>query len=1232
MATDQTGDLSGTSDFAHLHLHSQYSLLDGAIRTKDLYPTIRERGMKSVAVTDHGNMFGAVQFYQEAKKHGVKPIFGCEAYVADGDAAAKTDRKAFHIVLLAKNEIGYQNLQRLVSFGHLRGFYYKPRIDRQMLREHSEGLIGLSACLGGHISRIIGDGDTDKARDTILEYKDIFAPGDYFLELQPNRMAAQETLNAKLAQFGRDLDVPLVATNDCHYVDQHEAHAHEILMCMGMGKTFDDPKRLRHDCEEFYIKTEEQMWGYFGQFPDAMENAGRIASMCNVELKLGNPELPNFTLPPGVEDDLPTYLRTVVSKGLEERFREFSARGIVFDPDAYRQRLEHELNIIISMKFPGYFLIVWDFIREARGRGIPVGPGRGSGAGSLVAYSLKITDLDPLQYNLLFERFLNPERVSMPDFDIDFCMDRRQEVIQYVTGRYGEDKVGQIATFHSLKARGLLRDVCRVMGVPISEANDIAKSIPEGPKVTLSMCLRDPDELRKKVKANPALKGRLDGDIAIAEAASGLRRRAEVSPQTKKILEIGCSLEGLNRHAGMHAAGIVIGNRPLWEHVPCFKADGKIVTQYTMSDVEQAGLVKFDFLGLKTLTVIQTAVDLIRSLPAEEQLAGFVDGAFELESIPLDDVRVFEMVSRGDTTGVFQLESSGFKDLLKKLKPDCFEDIIAAVALYRPGPLEGGMVDQFIECKHGRREIEYPHNLLTTVLQETYGVFVYQEQVMQAAQVLAGFSLGAADMMRRAMGKKKQAEMDRQRKLFEQGCTTNAEISTKKSNEIFDLIDKFAGYGFNKSHSAAYGLITYQTAFLKCHYPVAFMAALMSCDKDKSENVVKFIAEARSMGITVLAPCVNESISNFGVVVRDDGSQAIRFGLGGVRNVGGNAVESILAARKSEGAYNNIFEMCRRVDTKRVNKRTLESLVCAGALDGISEGKAREEVFAAIESAADQGQSAQRDRESGQASLFDTLATPETVYHEAYPRCAPWNPKHRLHLERESIGFYLTGHPLDRYQQDIEKHATANVGGLRIDHAVIREKGAWGKKNKKPPVTVGGVITEMREVQTKSGKGPMGFFQLEDQYGRVECVCFPGAYASVVDVEKGKTLGEILLSMGDEPVFCTGTLEAELSDAGDVSQFKILLDRVEVIAEVREERTEGVLLQIRLEMLTDERILALKHLVADHSGSCTMEMQVTKKGRYSTNVVFGDQFKVRADDSLFLSLERLFGEPVARLV
>jgi DNA polymerase-3 subunit alpha len=800
-------------------------------------------------------------------------------------------------------------------------------------------------------------------------------------------------------------------------------------------------------------------------------------------------------------------------------------------------------------------------------------------------------------------------------------MDRRDEVIRYVMDRYGEDHVGQIATFHSLKARGLVRDVCRVMGWSVADSNELAKLIPEGPKVTLSATVADPDALETKIKKDPAAAAKLKDTLLIAQSSARLRERLTADTRAKEVLDVGCSLEGLNRHAGMHAAGVVIGSRPLWEHVPCFAADGKLVTQYTMVDVEKAGLVKFDFLGLKTLTVIAIASNLVSKscAPVRDPDPAWASGRFEIDAIPLDDPGVYELIARGDTTGVFQLESSGFRDLLIRLKPDCIEDIIAAVALYRPGPLEGGMVDQFIECKHGKRAIEYPHPLLESILRETYGVFVYQEQVMQAAQILAGFSLGGADLMRRAMGKKKKEEMDKQRQLFVDGCKSKSDIAAKKAGEIFDLIDKFAGYGFNKSHSAAYGLITYQTAYLKHHYRVAFMAALMTCDKDKNENVVKFIAEARGSGIRVLPPCVNGSDRDFSIELLED-AQVIRFGLGAVRNVGENAVDSILAARNDNGSFTSLFELSRRADPRKVNKRTLEGLVRAGALDVIAGGRPRAQVFGAIDRALQQGQDAARDRESGQRGLFDLLASEAPVHVEDYPELPEWTAKERLVGEREALGFYLTGHPLDRFAQDVERFATTHVGNLR-------------REQHGSEVIIGGVICDFREVQTKSGRGPMAFFQLEDQYGRIEVVAFPKTYARI-DEESGLTLAAVLERCGDEPVLCTGKIEVEIveSEESSTAKFKMLLESVKPMAEVRAARTRGVLLRVTAAALDDRRLLLLKQLVSDHAGPCKMELQVTSDERWQSTIVFGDRYGVTADEALLTSLERLFEPGCARLV
>ena len=821
------------SEFTHLHLHTQYSLLDGAIRLDHLFPKVLERGMKSVAITDHGNLFGALDFYQRAKAHGVKPIFGCETYIAP-DRLDKTERRSNHLILLAKNEVGWKNLSYLNSMGYLEGFYYNPRIDKPLLRAHSEGLVGLSACLGGEVAQTIMRRGPAAAEGAALEFADIFGKGNFFLELQPNGLEEQETVNGHLLELSKKTGIPVVATNDCHYLDQGDARAHEILMCVQQKKTIHDEKRLHHRNEAFFVKTPAEMEAYFKHIPQALENAAMLGDLCNVEFKLGETFLPKFQVPDGMTAE--SYLQEIAEKGLKKRIEEAYRRGDKVDGDVYAARLALELGVITKMHFAGYFLIVWDFIRYAKEHGIPVGPGRGSGAGSLVAYATRITDIDPISNKLLFERFLNPERVSMPDFDIDFCMNRRDDVIAYVTDKYGKDNVGQIVTMHQIKARSGVRDIARAMALPYAEADKVAKFVPE------------------------PIQGK---SLPIAEAIEKeprLRDLYEQSPVYRELLDVAKRLEGLNRHAGKHAAGVVIGDRPLWEYVPCFRPAGDetgIVTQYDKDMVEKAGLVKFDFLGLKTLTVIQTCLEHV---DRERAVRG--EAPFDLSLIPFDDAEVYKMISQADVTGVFQLESSGFRELLKKLRPDCFEDIVAAGALYRPGPLEGGMVDDFIDRKHGRKKVAYDHPLLEPILKDTYGVIVYQEQVMQISSALAGYSLGKADLLRRAMGKKKAEVMAKEKAGFLDGAKQKA-VDPRVAERVFDLMEKFAGYGFNRSHSAAYGMLTYQTAYLKRYFPVEFFAALLTCDKDDTDAVVRFIAEAKASGISVLRPDVNESGTDF---------------------------------------------------------------------------------------------------------------------------------------------------------------------------------------------------------------------------------------------------------------------------------------------------------------------------------------------------------------------------------
>ena len=1189
--------------FTHLHLHTQYSLLDGAIRLDELFPKALSLGMKQVAMTDHGNLFGALDFYQKARAHGVKPILGCETYVAE-DRFDRTERRSHHLVLLAKNLPGWKNLAYLNSMAFLEGFYYNPRIDRKILREHSEGLVGLSACLGGAVSRAILYSSMEKAEEVAREYDSILGRGNYFLEVQANGLPDQEKVNAGIIEISKRTGIPIIATNDCHYLERRDARAHEILMCVGQKTTVNDSKRMQHPTDAYYLRSPEEMNVLFKDLPEALENAERIGEMCNVELPLGKTFLPNFQVPEGY--DAGSYLTELAYKGLEERLAVAARVGKRLDPDQYRARLELELGVIKKMNFPGYFLIVWDFINYAKQHDIPVGPGRGSGAGSLVAYSVRITDIDPIENKLLFERFLNPERVSMPDFDVDFCMNRREEVIQYVTQKYGRNNVGQIVTMHQLKARSCIRDVARALGMSPAEGNKVATLVPE------PIQGKSPP-LEKAIEDEPRLKELYNGPY-------------------RELLDIAKTLEGLNRHAGTHAAGVVIGEKPLWEYVPCFRPAGQeteiIATQFNMTDVEKAGLVKFDFLGLKTLTVIKTAVDLIN---AERKRLGqeLLDPAL----IPLDDAAVYAMISRADVTGVFQLESSGFRDLLKKLKPDCFEDIVAAGALYRPGPIEGGMVDDFVERKHGRKKVEYAHPLLEPILKDTYGVIVYQEQVMQISSALAGYSLGQADLLRRAMGKKKAEVMAKEKATFMKGSEVK-QIDLKIAEGVFDLMEKFAGYGFNRSHSAAYGLLTYQTAYLKCHYPVEFFAGLLTCEKDKTEEVVKCIAEARSQGIRVLRPDVNESDADFTVVMDESEEEekpkrgkrkatgevttagpkkAIRFGLAAVKGVGEGAVEVIHAARGTGGPFVSLVDFCQRVDPRKVNRKVMEALVKADAFDGIAQTKnvSRAKMWNAIGPAVDTAAVAQRERDSGQTSLLSLLsgtapgqAPPpaEDVYGEG----EEWTPKQLLAFEKESLGFYISGHPLDRFAGELRRFASA------ISVNCMSRGG-------RAEVILGGVVSDYQERPIKNGSGKYAFFKLEDQHGQIE---FHVASSKLEEYREVLTLGD--------PLLVTGTVDVPYGDSENPRERLRFVD-AKPLASIRAERSTMMDVRLNADLLNDEQLVALQKLLRQFPGGCRTRLRLEIPQRSETVFDLGEEFKVEASDELLAKLEQVFGDRVAVL-
>ncbi len=1188
--------------FTHLHLHTLYSLLDGAIRMKDLISTVQAKGMNSVAVTDHGNMFGAIDFYKRAKSAGIKPILGIEAYVAgDKGRQDRSEKVAHHLILLAKNEEGYANLRYLSSTAYMDGFYYHPRMDKKVLAEHSKGLFALTACLGGEVTSACFRGDMDHARRAALEYKNIFEPGHFFLEVQSNGLEEQEKANANLKQLSRDIDVPLVATADAHYIKREDAKAHEILMSIASGRTLADAKRMRHSTDALYVTSPEEMLSFFSDTPEAVHNTQRIAEACNVELKLGKPMLPTFKVPAGHDPD--SFAAELAVQGLNARFKELK---YPVDREQYLARLQMELQVIQRMGFSGYFLIVQDFINWAKQHGIPVGPGRGSGAGSLVAYALRITDLDPIPYNLLFERFLNPERVSMPDFDIDFCQDRRDEVIRYVARKYGENNVGQIITFGSLKAKSVLRDVCRVFALPFSEGDRLAKLVPEILNITLHQAIYG-DE-KAQIAGEPRLKELMDNPQVLGQIEG-----REVS--SREVLEIALALEGLHRQAGMHAAGVVIGDKPLWEYVPLYRPPGTdaLITQFAKDEVEAAGLVKFDFLGLKTLTVIQHALDLVnRNLPADQKI--------ERTEIPLDDDGVWALLARGDTSGVFQMESSGFTEMVVKLKPNCFEDVIAAGALYRPGPLDSGMVDVFINRKHGREPVSYPHPALEPVLKDTYGVIVYQEQVMQISQVLGGYSLGRADLLRRAMGKKKAEVMAAERKGFIEGCAAN-NVDLKVADEIFDLMEKFAEYGFNKSHSAAYGLITVHTAWLKAHHPVEFMAALLTSEKDNTDKVVAHIAEARAAGHEVLPPDVNLSEMAFGAV-----EGKIRFGLGGIKGVGEGAIESIVEARK-DGPYKSLFDFCERVDSRKVNRKVLEALVRAGAFD--FEKRPRRQLFETIERAMSRGSASQRDRAAGQTSLFGMLAgDPASASAPALPQdyvaVEEWPEKERLAHEKDAIGFYVSGHPLHQYDRELKRYA--------------RPASSVQRARRDEKITVAGVIAALRERPTKTGKR-MAWVTLEDLTGSVEMVCFPGKEGgrSMMGKDGKWTKGgpkpgyenwEHLLK-GDEPLLITGSVQINMRDEENPVA-ELIVEDVQSLREVRDKRAKQFNLRVPADLANDERLSRLSSLGKQYAGATPVALTIVFPGE--AEVLIGNtQLKVQVGDELIEAVDRLFGQRVVEL-
>jgi DNA polymerase-3 subunit alpha len=1155
--------------FVHLHVHTEYSLLDGANKVDKLLALAREHKMPALAITDHGNMFGAIEFYLKAHEYGIKPIIGCELYVASKSRFDKSSSRvsdpAYHLILLCKNITGYRNLCKLVTAAHFEGFYYRPRIDKELLREHNEGLIALSACLGGEVAGNIIRDNMDAAREAALVYKEIFDNNRYFLELQQNGLPEQEKANAGIMMLSKELDIPIAATNDCHYLGRKDAHAHEVLLCVQTGKTMDDQDRMKLESHEFYFKSPSEMEEDFSSCPEAILNTVSIAERCNLEMKFGEFHLPDFKSgvtkgEPYEGANLRGYLRDLAVKGLDERLKKVKEKYKENYPEkekVYKDRLESELKIINVMGFQGYFLIVADFINYAKMHNIPVGPGRGSAAGSLAAYSLKITEVDPIEYNLLFERFLNPERKSMPDIDVDFCMKRRDEVIRYVSDKYGKDNVAQIITFGKMQAKGVIRDVGRALNMPYSEVDKIAKLVPNTLNITLE----------EAIKAEPKLK-------------EAIKNKKDV----RDLIEVAKSLEGLSRHASTHAAGIVISNKPLVEYLPLYKGQrDEVVTQYSMNYVEKIGLVKFDFLGLKTLTVINETLNILRDTK---------DVDIDINGIPLNDERAFVLLCNGDTTGVFQLESSGMKELMVKLKPETFEDIIALVALYRPGPLQSGMVEDFIKRKHGKAKVQKSKALhkLDEILKDTYGVIVYQEQVMQIASELAGYSMGDADMLRRAMGKKKLEEMKSQRDKFITGAKKNG-ISEKKAQDIFNNMEKFAEYGFNKSHSAAYALIAYQTAYLKANYPVEFMAALLSAEMNDTAKVAKFIMECREKGIDVLPPDVNESNKDFTVI-----GQKIRFGLAAVKNVGESAIESIIRYRNQEGRYSSIYDFCRRVDLRKVNKRVIESLIKCGAFD--STKAKRSQLMEVFDEALTLGQSHQKDQELGQFALFGGTES-EPLNNEKYPDIPEFKENKILSFEKETTGFYVSGHPLEKFAEKIEKYGTVN--SLTINS--IKES-----KNLK----ICGIITQINEKNTRKGD-LMAFVKLEDLSGFVEVVVFADVY---------KEASTLINS--EKPVLIKGDLDRNESAS------KLIATGVIDLSSAEEDVVDLVEFDVTRDDETEDKLIRLKEIIMEHPGACRADLLLNVKEKGTARIRMSDKYNVKPSKFLKSAVNSIFGCDIVR--
>jgi DNA polymerase-3 subunit alpha len=1196
-------------DFVHLHLHTEFSLLDGACRIDELLDEAVKLKMPALAVTEHGNLFSSVVFHDHARDRGLKPILGCEVYVAQGSRFEKSgpQTETNHLVLLAETGEGYRNLIKLVSAGYTEGFYYRPRIDKELLAQHAKGLIGLSSCLKGEVASALRVEQARPALEAAARLRDILGPSNFFLEMQYQGIEEQKIVNRGILPLARELNLPIVATNDVHYLRQGDHQPHDVLLCIGTGKTVNDAQRLRYTGDQFFLKTPEMMEAVFGDHPEALKNTLLIAERCNVTIPKGQNHLPTFDVPAGFTTD--TYFEHIVREGFKERLprlRQLAAAGrLRHSIDEYERRLGYELDVIRKTGFQAYLLIVWDFIRYARERQIPVGPGRGSAAASVAAWCMRIADVDPMDFDLLFERFLNPERISMPDIDVDFCERRRGEVIEYVTRKYGRENVAQIITFGTMKAKAVVRDVGRALDLPYADVNNIAKQIPPALDMTLDKALAE----------NPVLK-----------------EMAASDPRVKEVLDIGRRLEGMSRHASVHAAGVVIAPGPITDYAPLYKGQrDEITTQWNMKEVERVGLLKMDFLGLSTLTLIDDALKEIKRTEGID---------LDIDNIPLDDPKTYKVFADGAAYGIFQFESSGMRDLLRRAKPSRFDDLIALNALYRPGPLKSGMVDDWVERKQGKREVKYELPQLASILSDSYGVIAYQEHVLRIAQAVAGFTLGQADVLRKAMGKKDPVVMSQQRGAFVDGARAKG-INEKKAVKLFEQIEQFAGYGFNKAHATAYALLAYRTAFLKANYPSHFAASLFTIEAQNTEKLAMYLGEARERGITVLPPDINQSQLSFSVEWRDDGTRPVRFGLTAIKGLGEGAIRAILGARAAlDGRIPSLHALCERLDLRAANKRVFEALVKSGACDSLYPPQVpgtpleplrlrRARLFAAIDGACEHGARTQRNKDLGQEDLFgggDEAALAPTVV--PLPDVVPWTEIEQLTYEKEALGLFWSGHPVDRFADDLCRFGARTIGELHVRRETAvpapDEDDSGAPPMQEPAlsrlvedVSIGGVVASVRPLKTRKGDR-MCVFMLEDAHGSLEVVVFPEAF---------KQYGHLASDPG-RLVLVKGRFER------DEESVRLLASEIAPLEMVRERLTTSV--AIRLSTPPHDRVTFEKlwDVFAQHKGDrpVAFDVEVTAASRrLRITVDVNTQIRVRPSEQLVSDVERICGSGSVRL-